>query len=569
MDGETRDWHDDSSAATHWRALFVAVTPPVVLASLAEGLLVLVGGGTGTAIVDGELLRTGGTPDLVVTLIWAVAWAYGVTAAMLVFRGALVGEPIGGVTALKAALRRGHIVFGVLVVAFVAVVVAVFLAGLTAGFLGPLAFGVLAVALFFPTRIIAAFPVAALDGQGVWGSVGRSQELADGRRWQLFWLCAGIVLLPVPVSWLRDWAASLHLGLWKVALASLVVSLLLAAVVALQGAILARWRFRLDGRVPPGSPARADRWRAAFAVHAVGGLCVIGLAAVNPFGVPELTGASAQSRQPHHAVLDGGATTIAVNHRDDAKPQLVTCRTNRCDTTVASLDRPGFTWDGPMFVVREMPSGGLAVVAAVVQQGDEVGTADVVAWLCPDRTCSTSRRVVLADGIRTERDDFAGMFPVSMGSDLMSPIKFRLETTVVDGRLAVAYNDGRGRAVTVARCADTACSRHEDEHAILDSAGRLAGFGFDARGRLVLVGAEQPVAPAPGLRLRIGRDIQPTFFTIVCRPEGPCDGRTTWGIVTDAGMEAWPVTLPGGRPALIVEERGGARLVICERNCSP
>lgn len=557
--------------------------------------------GGGAAIVNGDVLRTSGTPDLAITLAWAVAWAYAVTAAMIVFRGVLVGEPIDGVTALRRAMRRGHVVLGVLVVAFVSVVAAVLLAGLAAGFLGPLAFVVLALALFFPTRIVAAFPLAALDGQGVWAGVGRTRELADGRRWQLFWLCVGIVVLPVPVYWVRDALESQHLGLWKVFLADLAVSVLIAAVIALQASVLARWRFRLDGRLPPEtSPSQPDRWREALAIHAAVALVAVAAVLANPFGMPILaasgfggghsngvgyaltadgrlidledcTGCATPPPQyvwhPNRAFLEGGRTSIQVAHTGPGKPLLTTCISELCDTAVAELDKPG----SPRYagwIVRTLPAGGLAVVTPVMQQDDKGSRTDVVAWFCPDRGCSTSRRVVLADGVNMERDHFTSVFPVS-GPSVASVLDFQLAAIVVDGRLSVAYNEGRGRAVTVARCADPTCSSHEDQHAFLEDPGLLAGFGFDADGRLVVVGAEQPAPPQSGLRLHVGREVPPTYYRAVCRPEGPCEGRTTWGIVTDASMRAWPVTMPDGRPALIVREDGSARLVICERNCAP
>jgi hypothetical protein len=599
----TPTWHDDS-AFRHWQVLFVAVAPVVAVVALVQSVLELLGSGGQTAVVDGLPLVTPGWHEPVMAIVWALAWAYAVSAAMIAFRSTLLGSPVTAFSALRSAVGRWRAAVGVLLVMAVAFGACFLLAGVVAGFAGPLGFVVLAAAVFIPTQLVAALPVAVLDGTGVWNSVGQALRLAEGRRWRLFWLSVGMVLATLPAAWLGAALPDVTAGPITAALGRLTVAFLAVAGIAVQGAILARWRVQLDVERPAGSAPCPDRWLAACGGLAGAVLVEVALIAANPYGVPVLASSVVPDREPfvgyalttdgaaisakswecwtcdsppeplawdsHRAIFDGGAATVSAEHLDDRDVRLTWCTGHTCTTQPVKLNRPGGFWEH--WALRAMPDGGLLVVALVTEQGDIAGSGTVVGWICPDRTCQTSRRVVLASSVSVQNGPF---------STVHSMEAFTLTAGVgANGRPAVAFSPGSGTRLTVVRCADHACSQRSEEYGILlglghgdgDATPVVVGLGFDPGGQVVAVLAGHP-QPAPArLHVQVGRAAQPRVISVTCADDR-CERHATraWNEVDpDAwGLHAWPVTLPDGRPALIEEDSQGARLIACERNCAP
>ncbi|MEV0270814.1 hypothetical protein AB0H43_18675 [Hamadaea sp. NPDC050747] len=575
----------DDSLLRHWRLLVAVVAPVVAVATLVQSVLEVLGAGGTTVVVDGLTLRTPGWPDVVEAMLWVVAWAWSLGAVMIAVKGTLLGAPPSAFDALRQAVRRVPALLGVMLMAAVGFGALLFLAVAVGNLFGPLALVCVGLAVFVAGPLIGALPVAALDGLGVGQSAAAGVRYAESRRGRMFFLLIGLAAAAVPAGWLSNALPDVTAGPITAALGRLAVAALTVAAIGVQGAMLARWRVDLDGeRARESSAPCPGHW-----LVACGGLTVVvvvaaGVVLVNPMGVPVLStsstvkstenlgqyavtadgepevGIGGSSRplawDSRRALFDGGTALVGVAYPGNGPVELTVCDGADCVPARAQLDRPGFYWE--LWVARPLPDGGMIVVAPVIERGMLAGTAKLVAWICPDRTCQSSRRVEVADVNYNPPQDLP--FAVGVGPE---------------GAPVVAYGTTGQTSLTVVRCADRACEHTSTEHgevaALVDGEWPgLVGLGFDRDGRVVAVLAGRPHATPAGLHVRVGRASRPRVISVTCGDDS-CERRTTraWNeIAADGGdLRAWPVPMPDGHLAILQEDSRGARLITCEHHC--
>ncbi|NUR73530.1 MAG: hypothetical protein HOU81_22145 [Hamadaea sp.] len=568
----------------HWRLLVAVVAPVVAVATLVQSMLDVLSSGGNSAVVDGLTLRTPGWPDALAGLVWLVAWAWAVSAVMIALRGLVTGEPPSAFEALRQAARRLPTFLGVLVIGGIGATACLLLAGVVGSFAGPLVFVVVAVAVFAAASLVGTLPVAALDGLGIWASVSRGVAYAEGRRWRVFLVMLGVVVAGVPAGWLSSSLPDVTAGPITAALGRLAVAALTVGAIGVQGALLARWRLGLDGGLSRATAPCPGHWLAAC-----GGLTAVvvvtgGLVLVNPMGVPVLSSSGPLKSTEHlgeyavttdgeprlgvgaskspiawdtkRALFDGGTSLVALAYPGNGPVEMTTCQGTLCTMGKAELERPGFFWDH--WVARALPGGGLLAVAPVIELGTVEGTAKLVAWICPDRTCRSSHRIELAEVSYEPPQDFP--LAVAIGPE---------------GAPMIAYAHQDGRGFEVVRCADRDCTRHTQEYGEAGTLGgeedlTIVGLGFDRDGRPVAVLAGKTPPTPSGLHVRMGREPRPRVISVTCEDDS-CSRRTTraWNEISDDGgdLRAWPVSMPDGHLAILQEDVRGARLITCRHHC--
>ncbi|MCP2324854.1 hypothetical protein HDA40_003361 [Hamadaea flava] len=575
----------DDSVLRHWRLLVAVVAPVVAVATLVQSVLELLGSSGTSVVVDGLTLRTPGWLDVVEALVWLVAWAWSVGAVMIAVRGTLSGEPPSAFDALRQAARRLPGLLTTLLLAVTGLGACIAVGVVIGGFLGPLAWACIAVAGYFGAPIVAAAAYSVLDERPAWDSVGRAVEVGRTRRRQLFLLLMGLAAAAVPAGWLSASLPDVTAGPVTAAVGRLAVAALTVAAIGVQGALLARWRVRLNDARSQSAPAPCPgHW-----LVACGGLTVVvvvatGIVIVNPLGVPVLTtsgtvktsqnlgeyavtadgepkiGVGGSSRplawDTRRALFDGGTAMVGIAYPGNGPVELTICQADDCVPAEARLDRPGFYWEH--WVARSLPGGGLIVVAPVVERGTLSGTAKLVAWICPDRSCQSSRRIELADVNYDPPQDF----PLAV-------------TVGPEGAPVIAYGSVGSATVFLVRCADQACgsTTMDPSDVAVDVDGAwpgLVGLGFDGDAHVVAVLAGKTPPPPAGLRIRVGRTPRARVISITCGDER-CLRRTTraWNEIADDGgdLRAWPVSMPDGHLAILQEDARGARLITCEHHC--
>ncbi|MEV6969511.1 hypothetical protein AB0M47_30800 [Hamadaea sp. NPDC051192] len=575
----------DDSVLRHWRLLVAVVAPVVAVATLVQSVLELLGSSGTSVVVDGLTLRTPSWLDVVEALVWLVAWAWSVSAVMIAVRGTLFGEPPSAFDALRQAGRRLPVVLGVLVVVAAGFGVLLLVAVVVASLLGPLAWACIALAVFAGGPLVGALPVAALDGLGVGESAARGVLAGEGRRRQLFLLIIGLVAAALPADWLSASLPEVTAGPVTAAVGRLAAAALAVAAIGVQGALLARWRIRLADARPQSAPAPCPgHW-----LVACGGLTVVvvvatGIVIVNPLGVPVLStsgtvktsqnlgeyavtadgepkiGVGGSSRplawDTRRALFDGGTALVGIAYPGNGPVELTICQADDCVPTEARLDRPGFYWEH--WVARSLPGGRLIVVAPVVERGTLSGTAKLVAWICPDRSCQSSRRIELAD------------------VDYDPPQDFPLAVTVgPEGAPVIAYARSARQGFDLVRCADQDCTAHTPDFGSMITPGgpedpRIVGLGFGPDAKVIAVLAGKTPSARAGLRIRVGRAPRARVISITC-DDDRCLRRTSraWNEIADDGgdLRAWPVPMPDGHLAILQEDARGARLITCEHHC--
>jgi hypothetical protein len=584
MTGHQPASHTDSLAA-HWRSLVAAVAPVVAVALAVQGVLTAF---TGVVVVDGVVLPRPGWQQWMIGVVWGIAWALSVGAAMFVVRGALIGAPVQAAYALKAAYLRWGSALAVLAVVAIAAIVLLFLGSLISPALGPFGIILIGLAVFVPSPLIGALPIAMLDGVLVHQALARAWELSVGRRWRMFWLCVGVAAPAAALGWASELAMGWAAGPVTAVFLELAVALAAVVVIAVQAGVLVRWRLRLDGARRLGTQPRPDTWRFGAALVLAAVLGSAALTAVNPAGMPVLStstvsivdpasgvgltadgrGFPGESGHPplvwaeKRAAFPDGRTVLLTHNGTDQPVLLDECPPEgACHKSIrARMDRPGGLWEAWSTVAIGQ---GVITVAAVQETGTPADQADIVMWLCPTATCQASRRAVLYPGFGLATQPPYGPLQLALHLDKQ-------------GRPMVALLAGGGQSVTIVRCEDTACLKHSWDTTPLaapmaDAGGERAvvGLGFDRDDHLVAVlGVAEP---QEGTHTVVPTGWRPQVATVTCL-EPTCQDRQIrrWH---ETGPSNWPpeiapVTLPDGSLVLVEHGSSGYRTIRCESHCS-
>ncbi|WP_027346031.1 hypothetical protein [Hamadaea tsunoensis] len=603
----------------HGRALAGAAAPGVAASWLAGMLVSLFGGGGTTALLGGRPENVPGPHQWALLALAVGGWAYAVSAVMIVAAGALAGTPVAVRDALRYAARRWLAIVGVLaLLAVYAIVLLVAVALLSFGS-GWLAAVLLVIAAVLLSRFTYALPAAAVDGipgTGVtrlprppfgdepWDpdkpaavDPGARYTTADALRTGLgvvavdktgaFFLFLGVVAAGVIGTWVIGLLPARSAHPLVVAGIYLVELVIITAVVAVQGGLLARSRLWRVRELLPGSPPSRSGWAIGAAAVLLAVTVGAGVTAWDPTGVPVLTVHPANTsdraagagpdgvltdRLPGRgeeryaavtALPDGRRLAVTDVLRDEGT--LAVCRVDSCETVKTAFAGAGERWDRAAITMT--PAGDVVVAAlAWLKTG-----ATVVLWACPGTDCAHARR--------TEVPESRGM--LSFGG--MSPSRPAAPTAIAVGTddagvPVVGWSDDD--LVRQTRCVDRTCSALGDTVSLLPRAWPLTitggepvpvALGFDPRGLLTAAFVAPAPDRRPGFQLRIGTPVPRDRYALAHCTDPACAQVTLrpWQSAPAGSAYAggWIAYTKEGLPLLVLAGETEVTTVLCARDC--
>jgi hypothetical protein len=535
---------------SHWRVLLTAIAPGVAAAVTARALLTA---SAAVVVADGSFVAEPGWQDYVGAVIWVLGWTLSLSAAMAVMRGVLQGEPVSAGAAVRLAVRRYGWALAAVMVTVVTTGLVLFPAWLIQTTMGPIGVFVYAVAIVLACASIGLLPLAVLDGEDPFTALRQSWRAAVGHRTRMVGYTLAVGLPGLAIAWLLPRLQFWGYGAVWALVRSMIFTLVIVVVIAVQGSLLARWYANRNGSQSPlGSPPQPARWPAGLGLLTAAVLLGGAVVVANPWGVPVLS--SNQASATDKKLANGDAL-------------LPDGRAIEAETMVDALTKTG-TYS---YASEARAAGDGLVIVAAIQTEDNQGQSAtmLVLWHCPTTTCEGADRTVLDPYLSIPGDSDYRKLQLAVGVDQQ-------------GRPVVAWGLEESR-VALVRCDSAACGHPTTDYlsmaTLVDGQWpKLAGLGFDAQAQPVAAltwsfgdgygdnrsAVEAYIADRP--------EPDPLIVTVTCTSDH-CADKTIrrWHAPGSlSGKVFRPVAAADGSVSLIEDVTANgddAYLIRCERNC--